>query len=94
MGSRVPRGSKDGMNNLNPGNLRSIITDWTAFTIDHPMAAKVVKYSGWLLAASATMGGLVLLSTEISKLLRADERNITETEIEYHIKTLPRNLKK
>ena len=85
LGSRVPGGSKGDMRNLNLGASRNIITDWTSFKIDHPMAAKVVKYSGWLLAASATTGGSVLLSTEISKLLRANERNITETEIEYHI---------
>ena len=83
--ARVPRDSSAAMKNLNPAVLRNIITDWTAFRMDHPVAAKVVKYSGWLLAASATTGGSVLLSTEIGKLLRADERNITENEIQWHI---------
>ena len=83
--SRVPRDSNVDMSNLNPGALRNIITDWTAFKINHPVGAKVVKYTGWLLAASATTGGSVLLSTEISKLLRANDRNITETEIQWHI---------
>ena len=83
--SRVPRDSNIDMNNLNPGALRNIITDWTAFKINHPVGAKVVKYTGWLLAASATTGGSVLLSTEISKLLRANDRNITENEIQWHI---------
>ena len=83
--SRVQRDSSVGMRDLNPVALRNIITDWTAFKINHPMGAKVVKYTGWLLAASATTGGSVLLSTEISKLLRADERNITENEIQWHI---------
>ena len=73
------------MSNLNPGALRNIITDWMAFKINHPVGAKVVKYTGWLLAASATTGGSVLLSTEISKLLRANDRNITENEIQWHI---------
>ena len=86
LGSRVPRGSRDDMRSLNPGDLKNIITDWTAFTIDHPLAAKVVKYSGYFLAASAATGGSVLLSTEIGKMLRAEEKNLTDAEIDYHIK--------
>ena len=83
--SRVQRDSSTAMRDLNPAALRNIITYWTAFKMDHPVGARVVKYTGWLLAASATTGGSVLLSTEISKLLRADEHNITENEIQLHI---------
>ena len=46
--SRVQRDSNAAMKSLNPADLKNIITDWTAFKIDHPVGAKVVKYTGWL----------------------------------------------
>ena len=53
--------------------------------MDHPAAAKTAKWTAWFIGASATTGGSVLLSTEISKLLHEIDLNITESEISMHI---------
>ena len=63
-------------------SIRTIMRNWNDFKAFHPKAAKLVKWTAWLLGAAATTGGSVVLSEEIRKLYRRADLNVTAGQLE------------
>ena len=58
------------MNGPALAGLRNIMSTWTSFQMNHPVASRTVKCLVYFFGASAATGGSVMLSTEVSKILR------------------------
>ena len=71
-----------------PPNWRNIRTIWNNFKIRHPKAAKLTKWTSWLLGAAATTGGSVVLSEEIRKLYRQSDKNLTFNQLDDRVKVI------
>ena len=75
-------------------SIRTIMRNWNDFKLFHPRAAKLVKWTAWLLGAAATTGGSVVLSEEIRKLYRRADLNVTAEQLETKIDVITNEFEK
>ena len=66
-------------------NIRTI---WNNFKRQHPKAAKLTKWTAWLMGAAATTGGSVVLSEELKKLYRQSDKNLTFEKLDERVQVI------